>query len=194
MSKERRLGRGLEALLGQLPGWTEQGPPGAAPAASPEAAAAPVVAPAAVAEEPKAAATAPVDRIDVNPHQPRQDFDPDELGRLALKSRNPATLSSICTVFAESEVVGLIAAGHSRKDIAAGLGVLNAFVTAGLATSNGEVRRAISNNAVAVNDTRITSDKHVIGEIVRMAAAQFGGAPAGHVGRTAQVARRLYHR
>jgi len=52
----------------------------------------------------------------------------------------------------------------ARKDVAAGLGVLNAFVTAGLAVSNGEVRRAISNNAVAVNDVRITSDKHMIGE------------------------------
>jgi tyrosyl-tRNA synthetase len=51
-----------------------------------------------------------------------------------------------------------------RKDIAAGIGVLSAFVTAGLAASNGEVRRAITNNAVAVNDARITSDKHVIGE------------------------------
>jgi len=52
----------------------------------------------------------------------------------------------------------------ARKDITAGLGVLSAFVTAGLASSNGEVRRAIANNAVAVNDARITSDKHVIGE------------------------------
>ncbi len=51
-----------------------------------------------------------------------------------------------------------------RKDVAAGLGVLSAFVTAGLATSNGEVRRAIANNAVAVNDVRITSDKHTITE------------------------------
>jgi tyrosyl-tRNA synthetase len=49
------------------------------------------------------------------------------------------------------------------QDIEAGLGVLSAFVTAGLATSNGEVRRAIANNAVAVNDRRITSDKHLIG-------------------------------
>jgi tyrosyl-tRNA synthetase len=49
-----------------------------------------------------------------------------------------------------------------RKDIDAGLGVLGAFVTAGLATSNGEVRRAIANNAIAVNDVRVTSDKHVI--------------------------------
>jgi tyrosyl-tRNA synthetase len=52
----------------------------------------------------------------------------------------------------------------ARKDITSGLGVLSAFVTAGLASSNGEVRRAIANNAVAVNDARITSDKHVIGE------------------------------
>jgi tyrosyl-tRNA synthetase len=50
----------------------------------------------------------------------------------------------------------------SRKELAAGIGVLNAFVTAKLAASNGEVRRAIANNAVAVNDERITSDKHMI--------------------------------
>jgi tyrosyl-tRNA synthetase len=52
----------------------------------------------------------------------------------------------------------------ARGDLKAGVGILSAFVTAGLATSNGEVRRAITNNAVAVNDVRITSDKHVIGE------------------------------
>jgi tyrosyl-tRNA synthetase len=51
-----------------------------------------------------------------------------------------------------------------RADLAAGIGVLSAFVTAGLAASNGEVRRAISNNAVAVNDTRISSDKHMLKE------------------------------
>ena len=51
----------------------------------------------------------------------------------------------------------------ARNDVDAGLGVLAAFVTAGLAASNGEVRRAIANNAIAVNDQRVTSDKHVIG-------------------------------
>ena len=51
----------------------------------------------------------------------------------------------------------------ARKDVDAGLGVLAAFVTAGLAASNGEVRRAIANNAIAVNDERVTTDKHVIG-------------------------------
>ncbi len=51
-----------------------------------------------------------------------------------------------------------------RAHITAGIGVLNAFVAAGLAGSNGEVRRAIANKAIAVNDQRITSDKHMIGE------------------------------
>ena len=50
----------------------------------------------------------------------------------------------------------------SQKDLSAGIGVLNAFVSAGLAASNGEVRRAIGNGAVAVNDVRIANDKHVI--------------------------------
>jgi tyrosyl-tRNA synthetase len=50
----------------------------------------------------------------------------------------------------------------SQKDLSSGIGVLNAFVLAGLAASNGEVRRAIGNGAVAVNDVRIANDKHVI--------------------------------
>jgi len=51
-----------------------------------------------------------------------------------------------------------------RAEISGGLGVLAAFVKAGLAGSNGEVRRAIANNAILVNDVRVTSDKAVIGE------------------------------
>jgi tyrosyl-tRNA synthetase len=45
-----------------------------------------------------------------------------------------------------------------------GIGVLAAFVRAGLAASNGEVRRAIANNAILVNDTRVTTEKAIIGE------------------------------
>jgi len=45
----------------------------------------------------------------------------DELGPLALQSNSPCTISSTCTVFAESEVIGRIGAGESPKDIAAGV-------------------------------------------------------------------------
>jgi tyrosyl-tRNA synthetase len=51
-----------------------------------------------------------------------------------------------------------------RAELKAGIGVLNAFVKAGLASSNGEVRRAVANNAILVNDVRVTSDKATIGE------------------------------
>ncbi len=51
-----------------------------------------------------------------------------------------------------------------RGELAAGLGVLAAFVKAGLAASNGEVRRAIANNAIMVNDVRVTTDKATVGE------------------------------
>jgi tyrosyl-tRNA synthetase len=51
-----------------------------------------------------------------------------------------------------------------REELRAGMGVLAAFVKAGLAASNGEVRRAIANNAIMVNDVRMTSDKAAIGE------------------------------
>jgi predicted CoA-substrate-specific enzyme activase len=45
----------------------------------------------------------------------------DELGPLALRSNSPCAISSTCTVFAESEVVGRIGAGESPRDIAAGV-------------------------------------------------------------------------
>jgi tyrosyl-tRNA synthetase len=51
-----------------------------------------------------------------------------------------------------------------RAEFAAGLGVLTAFVKAGLAASNGEARRAIANNALMINDVRVTSDKAAIRE------------------------------
>jgi predicted CoA-substrate-specific enzyme activase len=44
-----------------------------------------------------------------------------DLGGLALKSHHPAGITSMCTVFAESEVISLRARGVSKEDIAAGL-------------------------------------------------------------------------
>ena len=70
----------------------------------------------------------------------------------APRSRKAASAQSLPTV----EV--------PRAELKAGIGVLAAFVKAGLASSNGEVRRAIANNAILVNDARVTNDKATIGE------------------------------
>jgi (R)-2-hydroxyacyl-CoA dehydratese activating ATPase len=45
----------------------------------------------------------------------------EDLGPLALLSKRPASISSMCTVFAESEVISLRAKAFSKEDIAAGL-------------------------------------------------------------------------
>ncbi len=45
----------------------------------------------------------------------------DEFGAMSLQSAQPAKISSLCTVFAESEVISLIARGEKRMDIIAGI-------------------------------------------------------------------------
>ena len=50
-----------------------------------------------------------------------------------------------------------------KADIASGLGVLAAFVRAGLVSSNGEARRQIQGGGLKVNDKAITDDKSKLG-------------------------------
>ncbi|MHC4122123.1 MAG: acyl-CoA dehydratase activase [Planctomycetota bacterium] len=45
----------------------------------------------------------------------------ESLGEMATKSRKPAVISSMCVVFAETAIVGLLAAGKEREDIIAGV-------------------------------------------------------------------------
>jgi predicted CoA-substrate-specific enzyme activase len=45
----------------------------------------------------------------------------DELGPLALKSKQHCVLSSVCTVFAESEIISLLSEHKSKEDIAYGI-------------------------------------------------------------------------
>ena len=52
----------------------------------------------------------------------------------------------------------------SAEEVAAGLGVLTAFVKAGLVTSTGEARRQIKAGGLRVNDAPVTDERGVIGE------------------------------
>jgi len=51
----------------------------------------------------------------------RLDVDLQALGEMATRSRQPATISSMCVVFAETEIIGLLATGASPEDITAGV-------------------------------------------------------------------------
>jgi len=49
------------------------------------------------------------------------EVDLDDFGSLSLRSVNPSKISSLCTVFAESEVISLISKGEGRENIIAGI-------------------------------------------------------------------------
>jgi predicted CoA-substrate-specific enzyme activase len=51
----------------------------------------------------------------------------DRLGQMACQSRNPAIISSMCVLFAETEIIGLLASGVTPDDIVAG--VLSSIAT-----------------------------------------------------------------
>ena len=62
------------------------------------------------------------------------DVELDDLGTISLSSSAPSKISSICTVFAESEVISMIAGQQKRQDIIAGIHESAAARVAGLAT------------------------------------------------------------
>jgi len=57
----------------------------------------------------------------------RLNMDWDRLSALALQSRTPAQISNVCAVFAETEIIGLLAGGKPLPDVVAG--VQNAVAT-----------------------------------------------------------------
>jgi predicted CoA-substrate-specific enzyme activase len=75
----------------------------------------------------------------------------DELGPFALQSKSPCMISSTCTVFAESEVVGRIGAGESPKDIAAGVHAAMASKISTLSKRVGVVTPVCVTGGVALN-------------------------------------------
>jgi len=54
--------------------------------------------------------------------------------------------------------------GITRQELAAGLGVLSAFVKAGLVGSTGDARRQIKGGGLKVNDELVTDERAILGE------------------------------
>jgi predicted CoA-substrate-specific enzyme activase len=75
----------------------------------------------------------------------------EEFGAQALKADRPVQVNSMCTVFAESEVVSLIARGEERRRIALGLHVSVARRVAAMASRVGPGRRVLFVGGVARN-------------------------------------------
>ena len=76
----------------------------------------------------------------------------EELGPLSLRAKRPARITSQCSVFAETEVIGLIAEGWDVADIAAGVNESIAGRIASLAYKVGVERDVVVTGGVAKNE------------------------------------------
>jgi predicted CoA-substrate-specific enzyme activase len=75
----------------------------------------------------------------------------EDLGRLALASTTHHNISNTCTVFAESEVVSLVARGKTKEDIIAGLLDAMAAKVKTMANQLGVKREVFFGGGVALN-------------------------------------------
>lgn len=79
-------------------------------------------------------------------------LDIDELSDYAMKSAEPASISSTCTVFAESEVISQLANGVNMNDLVAGICESVAVRVAALARRAGVKEKVCMSGGVARNE------------------------------------------
>ncbi|MBQ9003893.1 MAG: 2-hydroxyglutaryl-CoA dehydratase [Eggerthellaceae bacterium] len=100
-----------------------------------------------------------------------------DLSDLDRRSVEVASISSTCTVFAESEVISKLAAGTPIPDIAAGVHESVAERTYGLAKRAGITPKVAMTGGVALNDAlRERLQRRIGHDIVTSELAQFAGA------------------
>ncbi len=81
----------------------------------------------------------------------------EDLGPQALRADRPVQINSMCTVFAESEVISLIARGEDRRRIALGLHAATARRVAAMASRIDTGRRALFVGGVAKNPCMVAN-------------------------------------
>jgi len=79
------------------------------------------------------------------------EVDLEQFGEMSLKADSPAKISSLCTVFAESEVISLISRGEARENIMAGIHESVANRVSALAHRVGVVAPIMMTGGVAKN-------------------------------------------
>ncbi len=105
------------------------------------------------------------------------EVDLDAFGALSLQSDTPCRISSICTVFAESEVISLISRGERREDIIAGIHESVAARVAALAHRVGVHPPLMMTGGVARNIGVVTALEKKLGMPVEVSSyAQVNGA------------------
>ena len=101
----------------------------------------------------------------------------DDFGTISQKSQSPSKISSLCTVFAESEVVSLIARGEQRQDIIAGIHESIAARVASMTSRIGLTEPVMITGGVAQNGGVVRALENKLGMKVEVSPqAQVNGA------------------
>lgn len=85
----------------------------------------------------------------------------EEFARLAYSSVTPAQISSICTVFAETEVLSLLAEGVSKPDVACG-------VHRSIALRVGQMAKSLNPSAPAAFSGGVAKNRCLVRELSRI--------------------------
>jgi predicted CoA-substrate-specific enzyme activase len=105
------------------------------------------------------------------------EVDLNDFGTLSLTAQNPSKISSICTVFAESEVISLIARGETRENIIAGIHEAIASRVAAMANRIGIREPVMMTGGVSQNAGVVHTLEKAIGlPIIVSSYAQLAGA------------------
>jgi predicted CoA-substrate-specific enzyme activase len=100
----------------------------------------------------------------------------DVLGDMASRSSSPASISRMCVVFAETEIIGLLAGHTPREDIIAGVQAAIASRVAGLAGRRVDPPVVFTGGVARVSGMRAALES-ALGQPVRVAPhPQFTGA------------------
>ncbi len=94
----------------------------------------------------------------------------ENMGKVAIKAERPATISSTCTVFAESEVVSLLAQGVATPSIVAGLCRSVAERVYGLAARVGVRPEVTMTGGVSRNAGVVSAMEQILGTCVNVPA------------------------
>jgi len=105
------------------------------------------------------------------------EVDLDAFGDMSLLADKPAAISSLCTVFAESEVISLIAKGESRENIIAGIHESIGARVVAMANRIGISEPVMMTGGVAKNIGVVRALEKKSGKSIRLSAyAQVNGA------------------
>lgn len=105
------------------------------------------------------------------------EVDLEEFGRLSLQAAAPSKISSLCTVFAESEVISLIARGEKRENIIAGIHESISLRVFAMANRAGVREPLVMTGGVARNVGVVKAFERIAGSPVAVSEnAQINGA------------------